>query len=273
MAKLVFIGAGNMARSLIGGLLQNGHPAADILATDPSEATRSQLSADFGVQVGDDNLSALASAETVVLAVKPQVMREVVESLSAAAAETQPLFISIAAGVRECDIHHWLGFDAAIVRCMPNTPALLRAGATALYANANVDADQRSRADELLAAAGYTCWVDTEAQIDAVTALSGSGPAYFFAVLEAMEKAAVQLGLPADMARQLAIETSYGAARMARESGDEPAVLRQKVTSKGGTTAAALEAFAAGGLDELFANAMRAACQRAESLGRELGSD
>lgn len=271
--KLVFIGAGNMARSLIGGLVQNGFPAARIIATDPSDTTRDALATDFGIAVSSDNSAAVSEAESVVLAVKPQAMQTVVADLREAAQSSKPLMISIAAGIRECDLARWLGFDPAIVRCMPNTPALLRAGATALYANPQVSEAQRHAAAEILGAAGYTTWVDSEAQIDAVTAVSGSGPAYFFAVLEAMEKAAVDLGLPADMARQLAIETCYGAARMARESGDEPAVLRQKVTSKGGTTAAALDSFAAGGLDSLFANAMKAARDRAEELGRELGED
>jgi len=273
--RLAFIGAGNMARSLIGGLLQNGHAAADIHASDPNAATCEALGVDFGVRCSDDNRAALRDAGCVVLAVKPQVMHaaaaEVGAELARLAAPARPLLISIAAGIRVADLARWLGCDAAIVRCMPNTPALLRAGATALYADAAVSAAQRAVAQRVLAAAGATVWVDDEAQLDAVTALSGSGPAYFFAVLEAMQAAAVGLGLPADMAHHLAVETCYGAARMARESGDEPAELRRRVTSPGGTTAAALATFEAGGLEALFAAAMRAARDRAAELGDQLG--
>ncbi len=273
--RLAFIGAGNMARSLIGGLLQDGHPAGDICASDPSAASCEALVAEFGVHCTHDNRTALRDADCVVLAVKPQVMHAVAAELGVElarlAAPARPLLISIAAGIRVADLARWLGCEAALVRCMPNTPALLRAGATALFADGAVSASQRALAQRVLAAAGVTVWVDDEAQLDAVTALSGSGPAYFFAVLEAMQTAAVELGLPADMARQLAIETCYGAARMARDSGDQPAELRRRVTSPGGTTAAALAAFEAGGLEALFATGMRAARDRAVELGDQLG--
>ena len=219
-----------------------------------------------------DNAHATARADTVVLAVKPQVMRTVTEALADAVREKSPLVVSIAAGVLEADIARWLGGKPAIVRCMPNTPALLGAGATGLYANAQVSATQRSAAEQIMRAAGVTLWVEDEAQLDAVTAVSGSGPAYFFLLMELMEKVGAELGLDPAAARTLTLHTALGAARMALEAGEAPATLRQRVTSPNGTTHAAVTSFLEGGLEARVRDALNAARDRAVELGRELGS-
>ncbi|MFP5505962.1 MAG: pyrroline-5-carboxylate reductase, partial [Gammaproteobacteria bacterium] len=215
---LSFIGAGNMARSLIGGLIADGWPADRLRATDPDPEQRSDIANRFGIAVGDDNAAAVAGAEVVVLAVKPQVMHAVAAEIGAAAQAHRPLIISIAAGIRSADLDRWLGGDAAIVRCMPNTPALVQSGATALFANPRVGAEQRDRAETILRAVGLTLWLEREEQMDAVTALSGSGPAYFFLIMEALQAAGERLGLPADTARLLTLQTAFGAAKMALES-------------------------------------------------------
>jgi pyrroline-5-carboxylate reductase len=269
---IAFIGAGNMARSLIGGLLEESREYR-LSAADPDPAQRSRLADAFQIPVSDDNRTAADGADVVVLAVKPHIIKDACLDLRDQMAAQRPLVVSIAAGVRESDISRWLAYDAAVVRCMPNTPALVRSGASALYANGHVSDAQRDCAESLLRAVGVIVWVDEENALDAVTALSGSGPAYFFAIMEAMEAAAVALGLSGEQARLLTLETALGAAKMALEAGEAPAQLRANVTSKGGTTHAALEVFAQRGLAETFAQAMAAAQNRAREIGTQLGAD
>lgn len=268
-----FIGGGNMATSLIGGLIADGRDPASIYVTDVDAGKLESLAEAFRVQTSSDNDEAVRLASAVVFAVKPQVMSSVVKGVAAAALAHRPLFISIAAGVREPDIRRWLAFDAAIVRSMPNTPALVGSGATALYANAYVTDEQRSLAESVLRAVGLTLWVDDEHLLDAVTALSGSGPAYIFLIMEAMERAGIALGLSKDHARMLTIQTAFGAAKMALESSDPPARLRTRVTSPGGTTERALDALVSGGLEHLMHKALEAAHTRSVELGDEFGRD
>jgi pyrroline-5-carboxylate reductase len=260
-----------MARSLIGGLLADGYPAERIRAADPSEAQRQEISGRFGIRVDADNAHAVEGADAVVLAVKPQVIRDVAEPLGERLRADGTLVISIAAGVREADLSRWLGGDIAVVRTMPNTPSLVQTGATALFANRHVSATQRNLAESLMRAVGVTQWLDDEALMDAVTAVSGSGPAYFFLMMEVMEDIGVELGLPRETARLLTLETALGAARMALESDEQPAQLRRRVTSPGGTTEAAITAMENGGLREIYADALRAAASRARELGQMLG--
>jgi pyrroline-5-carboxylate reductase len=261
-----FIGGGNMARSLIGGLVERGHPAALLRATEPHEATRSALARDFSIAVDMDNDALARAADVIVLAVKPQVMATVCSGIAPALRERAPLIVSIAAGVRIAQFERWLGAHLPIVRAMPNTPALIGAGISGLVANARADGATRAQAEAILRACGGTVWLPREELMDAVTAVSGSGPAYFFLLIEALESAAIAQGLPADSARELVLQTALGAARMARESDAPPATLRERVTSPGGTTQAALEAFEAGGLRALVATAVGRATER----GREL---
>ena len=264
--RLTFVGGGNMAASLIGGLIAQGYPADRITVCDPIAETRQQLAAQFDVATTDDNRAAASRAETLVLAVKPQIMAAVARELAPALTH-RPLLISIAAGIPLAALATWLGSELPLVRCMPNTPALVRAGATGLYGSAQVGAEQRQIAEQILAAVGTTTWVAEEAQIDAVTALSGSGPAYFFLVMEILMTVGRELGLPPDTARALTLQTALGAAQMAQGSDLDVGELRRRVTSPGGTTAAAIEVLQAGGLAELFAAALRAADQRAREMG------
>lgn len=266
--RVAFIGGGNMARSLVGGLVRRGHPPALIAVAEPHAPARAALAADFGVATSADNAEVAQGAAVLVLAVKPQVMREVCAGLRAIVAADRPLVVSIAAGVRIEQFERWLGAGVAVVRAMPNTPALIGAGISGLVANAVADAAQRALAEGILRAAGATVWIGEEALMDAVTAVSGSGPAYFFLLIEALEQAAVAQGLPADTARELVLATAAGAARMAAEGGVDAATQRARVTSPGGTTAAAIEALEAGGLRALVA----AAVARATARGRELSN-
>jgi pyrroline-5-carboxylate reductase len=266
--SLAFIGGGNMARSLIGGLLAAGRPAASIRVAEPVDVLRDALAADFGVAVFATAPEAADGAGTWVLAVKPQVMADVCAALAPLAAAQAPLVVSIAAGIPTGRIEGWLGGNVAVVRTMPNTPALLGAGATGLFATAKVDAARRAIAESLMRAAGLTAWIADEALMDAVTAVSGSGPAYVFLLAEAMQAAGEAEGLPAETARALATQTLLGAARMLAESGEPAATLRQRVTSPKGTTQAALDAFEAGGFRDLVRAAIGAATRR----GRELAA-
>lgn len=267
-----FIGAGNMARSLIGGLLANDWPAKGILVADPDEAQRLGVSDGFGIKTLADNDEIARLADILVLAVKPQVIEQVARELADAVQAKQCLVVSIAAGVRSTDLERWLGGAAPLVRAMPNTPALVGSGATGLYANQQTTRKQRDAAESLMRACGVTVWVESETLLDVVTALSGSGPAYFFLMMEALEAAAMKAGLPRDTARLLTLETAFGAAKMALEGGEEPAQLRQRVTSPGGTTEKAIQAFEDAGLRDACAQAINAAVARAQELGDILGA-
>ncbi|HEU0305554.1 MAG TPA: pyrroline-5-carboxylate reductase [Lysobacter sp.] len=263
---VAFIGGGNMARSLIGGLVARGVPATSIRVAEPVPELRDSLVRDFGIHAFTDNATAAADATTWVLAVKPQVMRAVCEALSPAAQAVRPLVVSIAAGITAAQLERWLGGDIAVVRTMPNTPALLGAGVTGLFANDRVDAAQRAQVEDLLEATGKTVWIDAEQRMDAVTAVSGSGPAYVFLLAEAMQAAGEAEGLSGEAARTLVQQTILGAARMLVENDEMPSELRRRVTSPGGTTQAAIENFEAGGFRELVARAIRAATERGRQL-------
>ncbi|MCB1675129.1 MAG: pyrroline-5-carboxylate reductase [Halioglobus sp.] len=269
--RIAFVGAGNMASSIIGGLLEGGHPAGSITAADPLPASLERLREIAPVTVCADNAEAAAAAEVVILAVKPQVMAEAVDSIAAAVRANGALVISIAAGVTIASMQARLGPRAAIVRCMPNTPALLGFGASGLYGNAQVSAAQRTAADNILGAVGITAWVDSEDALDVVTALSGSGPAYFFLFMEIMAETAVSMGLDRDTAERLTLQTGLGAAHMARASGEGLVQLRRRVTSPGGTTERAIQSFKDDNLAQLIAGAMRAAAERAAEMAREMG--
>ncbi len=270
--SICFIGGGNMARSLVGGLIADGYPAARIRVTDPNAEKRRYLEERYGIATDTDNRAAILGVAAVVLAVKPQTLRQVAEELGPALHDSGAVVISIAAGVREPDLRHWLGAELPIVRCMPNTPSLVQTGATGLYANPQVREDQRSLAESLLRAVGLVQWLDEEAQLDSVTAVSGSGPAYFFLMMEAMEDAGSRLGLPRETARLLVLQTALGAAKMALESQEDTKTLRRRVTSPGGTTERAIDTLEDGDLRNLVEQAMRAAARRAGELGDELGA-
>ncbi|PWE44081.1 pyrroline-5-carboxylate reductase [Pseudomonas prosekii] len=267
--RIAFIGAGNMAASLIGGMRAKGLDAAHIRASDPGADTRARVSAEHGIEVFADNAEAIEGADVVVLAVKPQAMKAVCEAIRPSLKPHQ-LVVSIAAGITCASMKNWLGAQP-IVRCMPNTPALLRQGVSGLYATAEVDAEQRQQAQELLSAVGLALWLDEEQQLDAVTAVSGSGPAYFFLLIEAMTAAGVKLGLPADIAAQLTVQTALGAAHMAVASDVDAAELRRRVTSPAGTTEAAIKSFQANGFEALVEKALGAAAQRSAEMAEQLG--
>ncbi len=271
--KIGFIGAGNMARSIIGGLVTDGCDVATIWVSDRDSAQLETLRQRIAVNVTTSNIALVEQVDVVVLAVKPQMLQVVAEEIGGAVQTRQPLLISIAAGIREAALNRWLGGGVAIVRCMPNTPALIRTGATALYANTRVSSAQCSLAESLMRAVGLALWLEDEGQMDAVTALSGSGPAYYFLVMEAMEAAAQKLGLPAEVARLLTLETAFGATKMALESSESCATLRSRVTSPGGTTERALHCFEEGQLRELFYTAMSAAAERSGELAQQLGGE
>ena len=264
--NIAFIGGGNMARSLIGGLIARGVDAATIHVVEPVLSLREALATDFGVAVFAEAAGAVDDTGLWVLAVKPQVMRSLCEGLAPVAQSQRPIVVSIAAGITASQLQRWLGGEAAVIRAMPNTPALLGAGVTGLFANARVDEAGRERAEQLLASAGRTVWIGDEAKMDAVTAVSGSGPAYVFLLAEAMEAAAKAEGLADDAARTLVLQTVLGAARMLTESDEAPAELRRRVTSPNGTTQAAIETFQAGGFEELVGKAIHAASERGRQL-------
>ena len=265
-----FIGGGNMARSLVGGLTNSGVSPGSLYVSDPNIDALKSFNADFGINTCDTNQALLDCCEIIVLAVKPQVMKEVVSSLSFST-DKHPLLITIAAGIRVESIQNWVGHNIAIVRAMPNTPALVQTGATALFGNHVASDEQKQAAESILRAVGLALWVDEEAQMDAVTALSGSGPAYLFLVMEAMEEAGVELGLSPENARLLAIQTAFGAAKLALEIEEAPATLRERVTSPGGTTEQALSVLNESELKTIFNKAMTAARDRAIELADELG--
>jgi pyrroline-5-carboxylate reductase len=270
MTRVAFVGGGNMARSLIGGLLKTGMAPADVSVAEPQAEARQALGRDFGVACYADNKLAVADAEVIVLAVKPQVMPAIHGDLQDTLQRNRPMLISIAAGVRLDQLERWFGSSLPIVRCMPNTPALIGSGATGLCANSRVSPAQKAQAQHILDSAGLTRWIDDESLMDTVTAISGSAPAYFFALVEALEEAGVAQGLPRDTARALAAQTCFGAGRMLVESGEDPAELRRRVTSPKGTTQAALESFTADGLPRIVARAVAAATRRGGELADEL---
>ncbi len=260
-----------MAGSIIGGLIDSGHPAGLISAADPFPASLERLREIAPVNICPSNADAAAGADVVILAVKPQVMAEATNSIARAVRKRGSLVISIAAGVTIASIQARLGPGAAIVRCMPNTPALLGCGASALFGNANVTEQQRQYAQAILDAVGITRWVETETALDAITALSGSGPAYFFLFMEAMIDAGCELGLDRETATVMAGQTGLGAARMALESDVDLVELRSRVTSPGGTTERAVQSLESSGLRQTVTNAMHAAAERAAEMAREMG--
>ena len=271
-SQIGFIGGGNMAQALIGGMVKQGFAASSICVAEPNEAARAKLSTNFGVRCRAEGAAMARDCTTLVLAVKPQVMREVCTGLAPHLA--QPLVISIAAGTRMPDIARWLGNpQTRIVRAMPNTPALVGKGITGLCASAGASDADRSAAEKILQAVGATVWVESEALIDPVTAVSGSGPAYFFYFLEGMIAAGVELGLSEAAARQLAVQTCAGAAELAAQSPEALATLRANVTSKGGTTQAALESMESEHVRAAIARAVKAASARGRELGDQLGAD
>lgn len=269
--RIAFIGGGNMTTALVGGLRARGTPGTAIWVADPVPAQLERLRREYGVHVTKDNAAAVRETEVVVLAVKPQQMAEVVRGLATEFAARRHNVISVAAGIRLADLARWLGEGVAVVRAMPNRPALIGAGVTALYAGRAVDESARAAVELVMSGAGATVWLTDESQMDAVTAISGSGPAYFFLLVEALEAAGLDLGLPRETARRLAVETARGAGRMAAESGESPAALREQVTSKGGTTAAALEVLEGAGVRGIFARAVAAAARRSAELADLFG--
>ncbi|OGT61522.1 MAG: pyrroline-5-carboxylate reductase [Gammaproteobacteria bacterium RIFCSPHIGHO2_12_FULL_45_12] len=266
---IAVIGTGNMGSSLIGGLIDDGHPRGKIWAADPSKDKLAYLQKTFQIHTTEDNDMAVKAADAVILAIKPEIMPTVTQHLQAAIQSHGPLIISIAAGTREKSLQHWLGGRVPIVRAMPNTPALIKCGATALFANQYVTPKQRNLAESILRAVGVVVWLDKESQLDTVTALSGSGPAYFFFMMEALQQSAEELGLPQDIARLLTLQTALGAARMAIESGLPLKALRQRVTSKGGTTEQGIAVLTQNDFTELFRKTLKAAKLRAEELAKD----
>ena len=268
MAHITFIGAGNMATSIIGGLISQGHNAKDITASDPNKDALNTLHTQFGIATTTDNLSACGRADVVLLAVKPQVLKAVAQSL-AGALNHKPLVISIAAGITHAQLQQWLGGDAVVVRCMPNTPSLVQQGAAGLYGGSDISPQQRQLAEQLLSAVSTTTWLEAEPLIDAVTAVSGSGPAYFFLLMEAMIESGIKQGLSAEQARELTLQTAMGAATLAQQSDISVAELRRRVTSPGGTTEQALATFEKAGLRDIVDQAMSACAERSKNMATE----
>lgn len=270
--KIGFIGAGNMATSLISGLLTSGQLPENIWIADVNLQALQTLAEHQAINVANSNEALIEAVDVVVLAVKPQVLRVVAEQIAALVQDKKPLIVSIAAGITQHSLAQWLGADVAIVRCMPNTPALVLTGATALQANANVNDEQHDLAENIMRSVGIALWVEQESELDAVTAVSGSGPAYYFLLMEAMEHAALTLGLTETQARLLIQQTALGAAKIALESNESPAQLRQRVTSPGGTTEAAIACFEQAGFADLVTKALTAARDRAVTMSTELGA-
>ncbi|MCI0732442.1 MAG: pyrroline-5-carboxylate reductase [Methylococcaceae bacterium] len=271
--KIGFIGGGNMASALVGGLIDGGYPRENIWVSDIDSEKLDRLESQYGIRTTLDNRVIVHNADVLVLAVKPQVVKSVLTDLGAGVLRSESIVISIVAGIREADLQKWLGAPVALIRAMPNTPALIRSGATALHANSVVTDEQRDIAESILRSVGLVVWLESESRLDAVTALSGSGPAYFFLLMEAMEESALRLGLDRQTARLLIEQTAFGAAKIALEFEESPAELRVRVTSPGGTTQKALEAFEKGGFRTLVAEALSAAHGRSIEMSRELGGE
>ena len=276
--KITFIGGGNMATALIAGLAGQLAAGADIHVVDPNAAQLARLAADYGVTTAHTIGAQALASDVIVLAVKPQQMRDVAAALQPQLQQQSqltgalPLLLSIAAGVRGADLARWMKGYGAIVRSMPNMPALIGQGVTGMVAMAGVSEAQKAAADQIMLAVGTTVWLDDEALIDPVTAVSGSGPAYVFYFIEAMQQAAQELGLSAEQGKQLALATFTGAAQMAARSPDEVAVLRERVTSKGGTTYAALTSMEQSGVKQAIVAAIKAASARGRELGEQMGA-
>ena len=267
--KIGFIGGGNMAASLLNGLVTSGHEPQQLWVSDINPETLAGLAANLKVNVTQSNQAVVDAVDIVVLAVKPQILAQVAQEV-ALYLKPQQLVVSIAAGINQASLRKWLGGAVSIVRCMPNTPALVLTGATALHANDQVSQEQRDLAETILRAVGIALWVDDEGELDAVTAVSGSGPAYFFLLMEAMEAVAIDLGLHEATARLLVQQTALGAAKIALESSESPAELRQRVTSPGGTTQQAIETFEKGGFSALVARALTAAKDRSIEMSKQM---
>jgi pyrroline-5-carboxylate reductase len=270
--RIAFVGGGHMTTSLVGGLRVRGAAPQDLCIADPVPAQCDRLEFDFGVRTTSDNAVAVRDADLVVLAVKPQDMAVAARSIAAEIATRRRIVVSIAAGIRIDSLLHWLGDGTPLVRTMPNRPALIGAGITAACAGPGVAQTDHAAVEHVLSSAGPLVWLADEAQMDVVTAVSGSGPAYFFLLVEALEAAGTALGLSRDIARQLAAHTALGAARMVTESSDPPSTLREQVTSKGGTTAAALAVLEGAGVRDIFAAAIAAAARRSAELAEQFGS-
>lgn len=268
--RIAFIGAGNMASAVIGGMIKQDFTPEQIHATAPSDRHLAGLKTDLGIDTGHDNGVACAQADVVVLGVKPQMMEDVAHKLRPHL-QHQPLIISLAAGIPMASLSNWLGEELAIVRSMPNTPSLVGAGAAGLFANAHCNAEQRNTAEQILSSVGLVQWLDQEALIDAVIAVSGSGPAYFFLAMEAMIDEGIAQGLSPAAAKELTLQTVLGAAQLAQSSDVDVAELRRRVTSPGGTTAAAIAHFESAGLRQQFSGAMQACSNRAREMAKELG--
>ncbi|MDI1291609.1 MAG: pyrroline-5-carboxylate reductase [Methylobacter sp.] len=268
--KIGFIGGGNMASSLISGLIASGHTPEQIWVSDINPDTLTDLAKQLHINTSVNNDDIINAVDVVVLAVKPQTLSAVAQSVAALIQQKKSLVVSIAAGINQNSLSRWLGADTAIVRCMPNTPALVLTGATALHANDKVTAEQRDLAENILRSVGIALWVNDEAELDAVTAVSGSGPAYYFLLMEAMEKAALELGLSEQTARLLVQQTALGAAKIALESAESPEQLRKRVTSPGGTTQQAIETFEQGGFTELVSKALHAARDRSIEMSKQM---
>ena len=270
--KIGFIGGGNMANSLISGLIASGHSAQQIWVADSDQQKLSSLATSMHINTSATNDALIAEVDVVVLAVKPQVIAAVIKESIASFNKANILLVSIAAGINQQSLSKWLGEDKAIVRCMPNTPALVQTGATGLHANQNVTEEQHDLAENIMRSVGISVWVENESELDVVTAVSGSGPAYFFLLMEAMEKSALELGLTEHTARLLIEQTALGAAKIALESSESPGELRARVTSPGGTTEQAINTFNQGGFTELVSKALQAAHDRSIELAKELGA-
>ena len=274
--NISFIGGGNMARAIIGGLKNNGFDMTNICVIEPNAATRAALTSEFNVQTFDtyvENFNTPKTQSVIILAVKPQILQEVCQQLAPKLVNQQtspPLIISIAAGIRSQEISRWLGYYSAIVRVMPNTPAQIQAGISALYAMPHVSQAQRDQATTILTAVGSTLWLEDETKMDAITAISGSGPAYVFYLIEALQEAAVYLGLKPEEARLLALQTFAGASLLAKQSTEDIKTLRAQVTSKGGTTEQGILALEAANIKQIIFKAAQAAADKSRTLGGEL---
>ncbi|MEY3190539.1 MAG: Pyrroline-5-carboxylate reductase [Pseudomonadota bacterium] len=267
--KIGFIGGGNMASSLISGLIASGHSPQDLWVSDINQDALKVLAKNLNVNTSTNNDDIINAVDVVVLAVKPQILSTVAKNATASIQQKQPLVVSIAAGISQQSLSQWLGNNIAIVRCMPNTPALVLTGATALHANAQVTAEQHDLAENIMRSVGIALWVNDESELDVVTAVSGSGPAYYFLLMEAMEKAAIEMGMNEVTARLLVQQTALGAAKIALESSESPEQLRKRVTSPGGTTQQALETFEEGGFTALVSKALHAARDRSIEMSKQ----